>query len=103
MIEAVVYLARKLHWSRKEIGELTPGQFNELMSELQFQEEYEQYREDYALASILAAIYNTIPTKSRRTYKPKDFLGRTEPQRETIKEKSLEELAEEKGISLPQK
>ena len=98
MIEAVVYLARKLHWSLKEIGELTPKKFNELMKELQFQEAREQYRQDHNTASILAAIANTIPSKSHKSYKAKDFIGQ-EPQRE--KQKSLEELAEEKGIKLP--
>ena len=99
MNEAVVYMARKLHWSLKEIGELTVKQFNEIMEELQFQESQEQYRQDHNVASILAAIANTIPSKSHRTYKAKDFLPGAEPQRE--KEKSLEELAEEKGIKLP--
>ena len=99
MIEAVVYLARKLHWSRKEIGELTPKQFNEIMEELQFQESQEQYRQDHNIASILAAIANTIPSKSHRTYKAQDFMGRAEPQRE--KAKSLKELAQEQGIELP--
>ena len=98
MIEAIVYLARKLHWSLDEIGALTPKQFNELMEELQFQEAQEQYRRDHNVASILAAIANTIPSKSHRTYKAKDFIGQ-EPQRE--KEKTLKELAEEKGIKLP--
>lgn len=102
MIEAIIYLARKLHWSRKEIGKLTPKQFNEVLEELQFQEAQEQYRQDYYIASILAAIYNTIPTKSRKTFKPTDFLDRTEPQRHPVKEKSLEDLAQEKGIKLPQ-
>lgn len=103
MIEAVVYLARKLHWSRKEIGELTPGQFNELMEELQFQESQEQYRQDHAVASILATIYNTMPSKSHRTYKPKDFLSSAEPRRHPAEEKSLEDIAKEKGIQMPQK
>jgi len=103
MIEAIVYLARKLHWTLKEIGELTPKQFNDILSELQFQESQEWYRQDHAVATLLAAIYNTIPTKSHRTYKPRDFLGGAEPQRTTIKEKSLEELAGEKGIQMPQK
>ena len=102
MIEAIVYLARKLHWSRKEIGELTPKQFNEIMVELQFQESQERYREDHNVASILAAIANTIPSKSHKTYKARDFLSYTEPKRETGEEKTLEELAEEKGIKLPE-
>lgn len=99
MNEAVVYLARKLHWSRKEIGELTTGQANEWIKEIQFQEAQEQYRQDYGVASILAAIYNTVPTKSHKTFKPRDFLGRSEPSRK--KEKSLKELAKEKGIKMP--
>ena len=98
MIEAIVYIARKLHWSLDEIGALTPKKFNELMVELQFQEAQEQYRQDHNVASILAAIANTIPSKSHRTYKAKDFIGQ-EPQRE--KGKTLKELAEEKGIKLP--
>jgi len=101
MIDAVVYLARKLHWSRKEIGELTPKQFNELMEELQFQESQEQYRQDHAVASILAAIYNTIPSKSHRVHKPKDFSSSAEPRRHPIEEKSLEDIAKEKGIQMP--
>lgn len=100
MIETIVYIARKLHWSKREIGKLTIEQCNDLMKELQFQEAREQYRQDFSIASILAAIYNTIPTKSRKTYKPRDFLAQQEPKRE--KEKSLEELAKDKGIELPQ-
>jgi len=100
MIEAIVYLARKLHWSKKEIGELMPAQFNELLAEVQFQEARERYRQDHNVASILAAIYNTIPSKSHRTYKARDFLSYPEPQKE--KPKSLEELAKEKGIQMPQ-
>ncbi len=101
MNEAVVYIARKLHWSRKEIGKLTPSQTNEIIKEIQFQESQEQYRQDYNVASVLAAIYNTIPTKSHKVYKPRDFLGRAEPQRKTKKEKTLEELANDKGIKMP--
>ena len=99
MIESVVYLARKLHWSRKEIGELTPKQFNEILKELQFQEAQERYRKDHNVASILAAIANTIPSKSHRVYKARDFMSYPEPKRG--QEKSLEELANEKGIELP--
>ncbi len=98
MIEAVVYVARKLHWTLKEIGELTPKQFNEIIAELQFQEAQEQYRQDHNVASILAAIANTVPSKSHKSYKARDFIGK-EPERE--KQKPLEELAEKKGIKLP--
>ncbi len=98
MIDGIVYVARKLHWTLKEIGELTPKQFNEILEELQFQEAQERYRQDHNTASILAAIANTIPSKSHKSYKARDFIGK-EPQRE--KERPLEELAEEKGIKLP--
>ena len=98
-LAAVVYIARKLHWTRHEIGCLTPAQFNALFEELQFQEIQEQYRHDYSVATILAAIYNTIPTKSRKTYKPKDFIG-TAPKRKSQAE-SIEKLARGKGIKFP--
>lgn len=101
MNEAIVYLARKLGWTLKEIGELTPKQFNEIIKEVQFQEAQERYRVDHAVASILAAIYNTVPTKSGRRYRASEFLGYQEPTRG--KEKTLEELAKEKGIQMPQK
>lgn len=98
MIEAIVYIARKLHWSLREIGELTPRQFDEIIEEVQFQEAQEQYRQDHNIASILAAIYNTIPRKGR-AHKARDFMGMAEPHRK--QEKTLEELAEEKGITIP--
>lgn len=97
---ATVYIARKLHWTRHEIGCLTPSQFNALLEELQFQEAQEQYRKDFSTAAILAAIYNTIPTKSRRTFKAKDFMGGSEPSRKS-QEKVIENLAKSKGIKLP--
>ncbi len=100
MIEAIIYIARKLHWSRREIGELTPEQFDEIIKELQFQESQERYLKDHAVASILAAIYNTIPTRVHKTWRASDFVG-PEPQRE--QGKSLEELAKGKGIQMPQK
>ncbi len=98
-LAAIVYLARKLHWSRHEIGCLTPAQFNALLEELQFQELQEQYRHDFSVAAILAAIYNTIPTKSRRIYKPRDFIG-VAPKRKS-QEESIEKLARVKGIKFP--
>jgi len=52
-----------------------------------------------APTTLLAAIYNTVPSKSRRTYKARDFLSQQEPQRK--QPKSLEELAEEKDIKMP--
>ncbi|MBA7602015.1 hypothetical protein ES703_09100 [subsurface metagenome] len=96
--EAIVYIARKLHWSREEIGELTLTQFNEILEELQFQEAQEQYRQDFSIASILAAVYNTIPSKSRKTFKPRDFLGGAEPKR---MDSNLAKAAEAEGIEIP--
>lgn len=95
--EAVIYVARKLHWSRKEIGKLTPAQLGAVLEELQFQEAQEQYREDYAMASILAAIYNTIPSKSRHVHKPREFLASPEPKRKV----ELKEAAKKEGIKIP--
>ena len=101
-LTAIVYIARKLHWTRHEIGCLTPVQFSALLEELQFQEVQEQYRIDFSTASILAAIYNTIPTKSRRTYKPKDFIGMPAPKRKS-QAQLIAKLAKAKGIKLPKK
>lgn len=101
--EAVVYIARKLGWSRKEIGELTPNQFKELLAELHYQESIDEYRRDYAVASILAAVYNTIPRKAgHKALTPRDFLAWDAPTRDGKRqETSIEILAKEKGIILP--
>ena len=103
--EAVVYIARKLGWNRKEIGELTPKQFRDLLSELYFQEAIENYREQYSVASILAAIYNTIPQKSgHKALTAKDFLSGEMPTREGKRpDTNVEILAKQKGIILPSK
>ena len=98
-VEAIVYIARKLHWSREEIGKLTPQQFNAILEELAHQESIERYNQNYQVASILAAIYNTIPTKNRKVFKPSDFLEGEATGRQ--KGSKLEAMAEEKGIKLP--
>jgi hypothetical protein len=103
-IEAVVYIARKLHWTRSEIGSLTPHQFNELLKELYFQESVEEYRKAHTTASILAAIYNTIPRKAG--YVPlqaKDFLSGDMPTRDGKPPSPVDELAKKKGIKIPSK
>ena len=102
--EAIVYLARKLHWTRSEIGKLSPRQFNEIIKELYYQESIDEWRRQYSVASIMAAIYNTIPRKrGRGACKPGDFLSGVMPQRENNKQDSLEKLAADRGIKLPSK
>ena len=99
--EAIVYLARKLHWTRDEIGELTLQQFYEVLKELQYQESLETYREQHNIASLLAAIYNTIPRKrGSKTFKASDFLRSDIPERHEPKD-SLEEMADKRGVKLP--
>lgn len=103
-IEAIVYLARKLHWAREEIGKLTPRQFNEILKEIYYQESVDTYREQYSVASILAAIYNTIPRKrGSKVYKANDFLKGDMPGRNPKPQDSLDKMAEERGIKLPTK
>ena len=100
--ESVVYLARKLGWSREEIGQLTPPQFQEILIELLYQEPVEQYNRSHQVASILAAIANTIPRKrGSKALKASDFLAGKAPDRNPQPETTLEEEAEKKGIKLP--
>lgn len=101
--EAVVYLARKFHWTRGEIGKLTPRQFVDIYNELAFQESVDIYREQYSVASLLAAIYNTIPRKrGSKVFKASDFLKGEMPQRNQKRE-PLDEMANKRGIQLPSK
>jgi len=102
--EAVIYLARKLHWTRKEIGELTPAQFNEILKELYYQESVDEYRWQHSVASILAAIYNTIPRKrGSKILKASDFLKGDMPERNPKPQDSLDKIAEDRGVKLPTK
>lgn len=100
--EAIIYLARKLGWTRKEIGALTPMQFAEILNEVMFQESVEEYRRQFAIASILAAIYNTIPRKGKKVYKPSDFLKGDMPSRNK-QASDIEAMAKTRGIRLPSK
>ena len=103
-IEAVVYLARKLHWTREEIGKLTPKQFNELLKELYYQESVDEYRKQHSIASLLAAIYNTIPRKAgHKALTARDFLSSDIPSRDGKKPSPVDELAIKKGIKVPSK
>ena len=101
--EAIVYLLRKTSLSREAIGKLTLSQFNKVLEETYYQESVEEYRNQYALASILAAIYNTIPRKSgRKALTAKDFLAGDLPMREGKQpDTSVGILARAKGIKLP--
>ena len=102
--EAIVYLARKLHWTREQIGALTPRQFNEIIRELYYQESIDEYRWQHSVASILAAIYNTIPQKAgHKPLQAKDFLSGDMPTRDGKQPSPVEELARKKGIILPNK
>jgi hypothetical protein len=101
--EAVVYLARKLHWTRAEIGKLTPMQFSEILTEVYYQESVDNYIQKHSIASILAAIYNTIPRKrGSKAYKADDFLNGTKPERNPVTSE-IDKIAEDKGIKLPSK
>ena len=101
--EAIVYMARKLHWTRAEIGQLSPAQFNAILKELYYQESVDEWRKMHTVANILAAIYNTIPRKNRSALKAGDFLSGGIPTREVKKVDSLEKLANDRGIKLPTK
>jgi hypothetical protein len=103
-IEQIVYIARKLGWTLPEIGNLTPKQFNAIIQELYFQESVEEYRKQYSTASLLAAIYNTIPQKSgHKPLQAKDFLDGDMPTRDGKQPSPVDELAKKKGIKLPSK
>ena len=102
--ESIIYIARKLKWSRAEIGQLSPVQFNNLLNELYFQESVDEWRKMHSVATLLAAIYNTIPRKKgSRPVKAKDFLSSEMPERHHKQEKTVDQMAEDKGIKLPNK
>lgn len=99
--EQIVYLLRKTSLTREAIGKLTPSQFNEIIKEVYFQESVDEWRRQHGIASLLAAIYNTIPRKrGSKACKASDFL-----QGEPIRNKgeTLEQLAASNGIRLPSK
>ena len=102
--EAIVYLLRKTNLTRSEIGKLTPNQFNEIIKEVLYQESVDEYRRQHSVASILAAIYNTIPRKrGSKVFKSEDFLSGGIPERNPKPEDSLEIIANQRGIKLPTK
>ena len=103
--EAICYLLRKTSLTRSEIGKLKPSQLNAIIKEVSFQESVDEYRKMYSVASILAAIYNTIPQKSgHKALTAKDFLSGEMPTREGKRpDTNVEILAKQKGIILPSK
>ncbi len=101
--EAVCYLLRKTSLTRSEIGKLKPEQLNAILKEVSFQESVEEYRRIHEVASILAAIYNTIPRKNRKSLTASDFLKGDIPTRVKRPDTNVEILAKQKGIILPSK
>lgn len=101
--ETDTYLLRKTSTTRNELGELSPAQYNALLKETYYQESIDEYRRQYSIASLLAAIYNTIPRKrGSKILKASDFLKGEMPQRNEKKD-TLDELADKRGVKLPSK
>lgn len=103
--ESIVYLLRKTSLTRSEIGKLKPDQLHTILKEVYFQESVEEYHKIHNVASILAAIYNTIPQKpGHRALTAKDFLTGDMPTREGKRpDTNVEILARRKGIIVPSK
>jgi hypothetical protein len=103
--EAICYLLRKTSLTRSEIGKLKPDQLNAIIKEVYYQESVDEYRKMHSVASILAAIYNTIPQKpGHKALTAKDFLSGDMPTREGKRpDTNTEILAKKKGIILPSK
>ncbi len=103
--EAIVYLLRKTSLTRTEIGKLKLDQLNAIIKEVAYQESVDEYRKMHSVASLLAAIYNTIPQKpGHKALTAKDFLLGDMPTREGKRpDTNVEILAKQKGIILPSK
>jgi len=103
--EAICYLLRKTSLTRSEIGKLKPDQLQAIVKEVYYQESVDEYRKMHSVASILAAIYNTIPQKpGHKALTAKDFLTGDMPSREGKRpDTNVEILAKQKGIILPSK
>ena len=102
-VETDVYILRHTHLTRKELGKLHPKQYNALLSELYYQESVDEWRNMHTVATLLAAIYNTIPRKNRSALNAGDFLSGGIPQREVKEADSIEKLASDRDIRLPSK
>ena len=100
--EYTVYVLRKTGMSKTELGELNLSQFYSLLKELYFQESVDEYRKVHTAASILAAIYNTIPQKAgHKPLQAKDFLSGDMPTRDSKQPSPVDKLAKKKGIKIP--
>ncbi len=108
-IQGVAYLLRKTSLTLAEIREgLDIGQFQELFAEVAYQEAVDDYQQASYMANLLAAIANTVPRKSQKTYDAAYFLKDTKPPRRigpdgvVLNDKEeLELLAKRFGIKLP--
>jgi hypothetical protein len=101
--ETICYLLRKTSLTRTEIGKLTPEQFSEIVKEVGFQESVEDYRNQYNVALIASAIYNTIPRrKGSKAVKISDLLQGEMPTRGE-KIDTFDDLAETRGVKSPNK
>lgn len=99
--EQIVYLLRKTNLTRSEIGKLTPVQVAAILNEVYLQESQDHWRQQHNLATLLAAIYNTIPkSRGAKVLTASDFIGEMPAKGGASKDK-MTELAEKHGIKLP--
>ena len=99
--EQIVYLLRKTSLTRFEIGRLSPSQAVVILNEVYLQESQDHWRQQYNLATLLAAIYNTIPKRrGGKVLTADDFIGAM-PAKEPKKDRIIE-LAEKHGIQIPE-
>ncbi len=102
-IESQVYLLRKTNLTSADILHIHPAHLAEILQEVYFQESQEEWRTQHSVASLMAAIYNTIPRKKgSRPIKASDFLQSEMPSR-APKESAVDNLADKYKVSLPTK
>jgi len=92
--ETIVYVARKLHWARSEIGRMKLPQFYALVNELQYQEQAEKYERYSFYNTLLSEIHNAPITKPKIRY-PQDYYQIEEPLRFGEKPKQKKNTAKE--------
>ncbi len=98
----IAYLVRKTSLSLTDIGKLKPGKFWKLLEEVAYQESVVEYNTARMVATIMASIANTIPSKSGRDHKTGEFMAIDFPKRAEAPGKNLESLAAKAGIKMPQ-
>lgn len=105
--QGVAYLLRKTSMTLTEIRGMDKDGYREMVEEVLFQESTEIYTTALYVGNILAAILNTVPRKTNKTYQASDFLNIKEPRRVgpdgvILNDKEqLELLAKRFGIKLP--